>query len=149
MTSNNNQANYNQLQSPSETKQQKKQQMGSAQSPLFFIERKKLPPPSSCFVPFSGVSFLPARPVTCSQRRYTWQQQLAGSVFQWRRSQRSVYVSFSPFFDLISKQTTIVRTQTKQLLSVFEHLGMLSVPVQSLVSQCFQEMYFTNSLVRN
>lgn len=42
-------------------------------------------------------------PVTFSQRRCTWQQQIAGSVFQWRKSQRSADVSFSPFFDLISK----------------------------------------------
>lgn len=40
--------------------------------------------------------------VTCSQRWCTWQHQIAGSVFQWRRSQGSVDVSFSPFFDLIT-----------------------------------------------
>lgn len=72
--------------------------------------------------------FSSCEPVTCSQRRCTWQQQIADSVFQRRRSQRSVDASFSPFFDLISKQTTIL-------------LGTLSVLVQRL-SWSFQEMYF-------
>lgn len=72
--------------------------------------------------------FSSCEPVTCSQRRCTWQQQIADSVFQRRRSQRSVDASFSPFFDLISKQTTTL-------------LGTLSVLVQRL-SWSFQEMYF-------
>lgn len=41
------------------SKQQQKQQMEAAQSPIFFVKSKKVPSPSSCFVPFSGVSFLP------------------------------------------------------------------------------------------
>lgn len=41
------------------SKQQQKQQMEAGQSPLFFVKRKKVPSPSSCLVPFSGVSFLP------------------------------------------------------------------------------------------